>query len=99
LVNIIEIVQGNLSKNFSIILKKLNHHDAIFSKIETQFQLDQITTLNRISELETQLAHQHNLHMEQIQEILNKTHSIEENYNSLTLGVDESKIGIKRLNE
>lgn len=99
LVNIIEIVQGNLSKNFSILLKRLNHHDAIFSKIETQIQVDQITTLNRISELETQLAHQHNAHVEQIQDLLGKINGIEENYNSLTLVVDESRVGLKRLNE
>lgn len=99
LVNIIEIVQGNLSKNFSIILKRLNHHDAIFSKIETQTQVDQITTLNRINQLETQLTHQNNLHLEQIQELLGKINAIEENHNTLLLGMDESKLGIKRLNE
>lgn len=98
LVNIIEIVQGNLSKNFSILLKRLNHHDSLFSKIETQTQVDQITTLNRISDLETQLVHQNNSHLERIQELLGKINAIEENYNTLLLGMDESKVGIKRLN-
>lgn len=98
LVNIIEIVQGNLSKNFSILLKRLNYHDSLFSKIETQTQVDQITTLNRISDLETQLIHQNNSHLERIQELLVKINAIEENYNTLLLGMDESKVGIKRLN-
>lgn len=97
--NIIEIVQGSLSKNFSILLKRLNHHDAIFSKIETQIQVDQITTLNRISDLETQLAHQNNSHLEKIQELLDKINAYEEKYNYLSLGIDESKVGLKRLNE
>jgi hypothetical protein len=28
------VVQNNLSKNFALILKRLNHHDAIFAKNE-----------------------------------------------------------------
>ncbi len=45
------------------------------------------------------MEHQNNLHLEQIQELLGKINAIEENHNTLLLGMDESKLGIKRLNE
>jgi len=32
LVNIVEIVQDKLTRNFTLLLKRLNHHDTLFAQ-------------------------------------------------------------------
>jgi hypothetical protein len=55
LVNIVEIVQGNLSRNFALILKRLNHHDTLLAQHQLNGNQQQTENINQILRLEQQL--------------------------------------------
>ena len=53
-----EVVQTNLAKNFTILLKRINHHDTIFAQYSLDAQQQKIEHTNEVLRLEQQILDQ-----------------------------------------
>ena len=94
-----EIVQGNLTRNFSILLKRLNHHDALLAQYQLVANQHQADNINQLLRLEQQLLDYKSTVTDQLQEAFQKSQTLEDKFSSLKGLVDENIDGIKRVNE
>lgn len=94
-----EVVQTNLAKNFTILLKRLNHHDAILAQYSLDAHQQKIENTSEVLRLEQQILNQKNEFSLKLQEVLEKIESIQAECVSLRLQTNEGNAGLKQLNE
>lgn len=99
MVNIVEVVQTNLAKNFTLLIKRLNHHDTIFAQYSLDAHQQKIENTNKVLRLEQQILDQKNEISQRLQEVLERIESIQAECASLRVHTNEGNAGVKQLNE
>jgi hypothetical protein len=65
----VEVVQTSLTRNFAIILKRLNHHDALLTQYQLNGNQQQTDNINQLLRLEQQLLEYKAAMADQIQAV------------------------------
>ena len=97
--NIVSLVQTNLSKNFTALLKRLSLHDAQISHTNTLLQQQAATFGNQFSLLESRMAEQTALLTGRIQDLFSQMQELEERQLSLKDHTEENSSGVQKLNQ
>ncbi len=97
--NIVSLVQTNLSKNFTTLLKRLAHHDAQISQTNTLLQQQAQTFGNQFSLLESRMAEQTALLTGRIQDLFRLMQELEQRQLSLKDHTEENSSGVQKLNQ
>jgi hypothetical protein len=75
-VNIVSVVQSNLSKNFAIVLRRLTHHDAQIAQTNIALQQQGASFGEQLSALEERMAEQTALMTARMQDLFRQMQAL-----------------------